>query len=550
MLLSLLLATPLLAPAQQESIERTARSAEGVLHVEGQLLVAWEPGTPLSRRQASVESLGGTLGRRVGGRVLHLVHLSGDVTAESQQARFAELEDVRYAELNGIGSGLGSIGGPNDPQYGMQWHLENTAMNNGTPGADIDAATAWVRTTGDSSIVLAVLDSGIDDADPEFSGRLLPGIDTVNGDSIPNADHPHGINVTSLAAANTNNGVDVAGVDRQCTILPVKVLNQFNLGTVAWLVDGLDFVTQNNVDVVNMSLGNYPAAQPLIDALQDASDSGSILIAAAGNGGLGNADVSWPGASPLTISIGATTDRDSRATFSATGSRLDFVAPGEDTWTLGQFGPNFFSGTSAAAPIVAGVVTLLLSVDPTLTQDEVYELLTLGAEDQVGSPAFDLPGRDDRYGHGRVNASRTLDALDNPVRYCSAVANSTGVPGQIELVGSSVVADDDFRLAGTSLPPFATSMFIIGSERASIGQPGGSAGILCVGGNFGRVTASLQPADASGSIQHRLDLSVLPVIGGPPAVAGDRWRFQIWHRDVFVGVPVSNFSDAIDVPFL
>ena len=319
---------------------------------------------------------------------------------------------VAYAERNGLGQG-GLV--PDDTHYFRQYHLENTN------GADIQAVDAWDITTGSSSVVVAVLDTGIDSDHPEFAGRIDPdGFDFVNEDADPEADHPHGTWVSGCVGANADNAFGVAGVDWNCMILPVKVLNASNGGTTFDLSQALNYcATQADVDVVCMSLINYPNVQILRDALAAARTAEKILVACAGNGGIGNADVSWPGASPDTISIGATTRQDIRASFSGTGSALDFVAAGQGVITTQHdtFNDTFasVSGCSFATPITSGVVSLLLAradeLGMTLDQNDVYNLLLAGAEDEVGNPGEDTPGRDDFHGHGRINAYESLLAL-------------------------------------------------------------------------------------------------------------------------------------------
>ncbi|HEX5053744.1 MAG TPA: S8 family serine peptidase [Planctomycetota bacterium] len=327
--------------------------------------------------------------------------------------------DVAYAERNGIGHG-GLV--PNDTHFTGQWHLRNTGQSGGTAGADIRATDAWNVTTGSPNIVIAVLDTGIDSDHPEFAGRIDPdGYDFVNNDSDPEGDHAHGSWVAGVMAANANNGFGVAGVDWHCFVLPIKVLDANNAGTTFNLAQGLNYcATQTDVRVISMSLINYPGNATLINALQTARNAGKILIACAGNGGIGNANVSYPGASPLTISIGATTASDTRASFSGTGSALDFVAPGSNVVTLAfDTSANttaVVSGCSFATPITSGIVGLMLARAealnfPPLTQQQVYDTLRLGAKDQVGPPGEDTPGRDDFFGHGRLDAASVVDAV-------------------------------------------------------------------------------------------------------------------------------------------
>jgi subtilisin family serine protease len=325
----------------------------------------------------------------------------------------------RNAEPNYIGEGGDFI--PTDTFFGHQWHLHNTGQFGGTPDADIDAVEGWQITRGDEWITIAVLDTGIDFSHPEFAGRTLPGFDFVNEDNDPTDDHYHGVLVSGIIAANADNLFSVAGVDHFARILPVKVLDAEGFGTTMDLAEGLVFAADQGADVVNMSLINYPISGTIRNALQYARDSGAILVACAGNGGLRDADRSGPGKSPLTISVGATNRFDERADFSGTGSALDVVAPGQGVPTVAAFyyGNDYdsFTGCSAATPIVSGIASLLLSLDPTLTHDQVLEVLAQTADDLVGPPSEDTPGRDDFFGHGRVNMNRALLEVPEPSRW-------------------------------------------------------------------------------------------------------------------------------------
>ncbi|MDH3521526.1 MAG: S8 family serine peptidase [Myxococcales bacterium] len=324
----------------------------------------------------------------------------------------------KNAEPNSIGRGGDFV--PADSFFAYQWPLHNTGQFGGTPDADIDAVEGWQISRGDESVAIAVLDSGIDFDHPEFAGRILPGFDFVDEDEDPTADHAHGVWVAGILAANADNLFSVAGVDHFARILPVKVLNAQNFGSVMDLAQGLVFAADQGAEVINMSLINYPITGAIRNALQYARDAGAVLVACAGNGGIGDADRSGPGRSPLVISVGATTRFDERAEFSGTGSALDVVAPGEDVPTVAAFSYgnscDFFTGCSAATPIASGIASLLLSLDPLPTHQQVLDILTETADDLVGPPAEDTPGRDDFFGYGRVNLNRALLEVPEPAR--------------------------------------------------------------------------------------------------------------------------------------
>ena len=379
-------------------------------HVPGELIAKMAEGAELAQLDAILTQDGCVLTGIVEEMGLIRVSFDPGIPVSDMAAQLEARNDIEFAHPNDLGEG-GFV--PNDTYFFQQWQHENEGGPFGTVGADIESVPAWDITRGDSSVVVAVLDSGIDSDHPEFAGRLLPGFDFVNNDSDPEDDQSHGTLVTGVLAANAENAFSVAGVDHSCSILPVKVLNQSNRGSTFNLIQGLNFAA--GADVINMSLINYRGTRALREALEFARDAGSILIACAGNGGIGNADRSFPGYSPLTISVGASNGFDERAWFSGTGSALDVVAPGENVgtvrWDSAMDSFDFFSGCSAATPIVAGITALLLSVDPTLSHSDVREILTTTAEDQVGPPHEDTPGRDDFFGHGRVNVFKALSAL-------------------------------------------------------------------------------------------------------------------------------------------
>lgn len=362
-------------------------------------------------------------------------------TEQRWARRLSANRAIEYAERNGLGTG-GLV--PNDTYFTAQWHLRNTGQGNGTPGAHIRATDAWDVTTGSPSTTIAVLDTGIDTDHIEFIGRIDPnGYDFVNQDPDPEADHPHGTEVSGTMCANANNNFGVTGVDWQCKVMPIKVLDQNNNGTIMDLAQGLNYcATQAHVQVISMSLINYPSSVTLTNALQAARNADKILLACAGNLGIGNANVSFPGASPLTISIGSTTNTDARALFSSTGTALDFVAPGLDIVTV-RHGTavnvtSIVSGCSFATPITAGIVGLILAEAsalniPALSQQTVYDILRAGAIDQVGPPNEDTPGRDNFFGHGRLDARTALTAVA-ALQNCENGSVGAGMGGPFDIL--------------------------------------------------------------------------------------------------------------------
>ncbi|MGH2571415.1 MAG: S8 family peptidase [bacterium] len=381
-------------------------------HRPGELIVRFAEGTSEADRQATHRALGAELLQRLGGGKWELVRVDPDADLEQRHAAYEARAEVQYAHPNFLGEG-GFV--PNDTFFGNQWQHRNTGQFGGSPGADIESVAGWDLENGSTGIVVAVLDTGSDSDHAEVAGRIVAGFDFVPTDADPEDAHFHGSAVTGRLAANANTAFQVAGVDHLCRIMPVKVLDANNNGAVSWLVDGIVFAYTNGAKVLSMSLINYPASAAIRDALGDSRAAGSINVACAGNGGIGNANVSWPGASNRSISIGATNNVDWRASYSGTGDALDFVAPGDDVVTIEPHTAMntwwFFNGCSSATPVAAGIVSILVAVEPSLLQNQVIDLLIAGAEDQVGNPAEDTPGYDEFMGWGRLNLKASLDAL-------------------------------------------------------------------------------------------------------------------------------------------
>lgn len=317
--------------------------------------------------------------------------------------------EIKYAEPDhiGYGSGKRSPNGnempvpdqqsrafgtladafPNDRLFGFQWGLENTGQSigdiNGTAGEDINIKTAWDITTGSSDITVAILDSGQPDTVPDFGDRVVPGYNFVSDTTSTKDDLGHGTNVASIALATGNNDGTIAGVDWNAMIMPIKILNENDFGLYSWWVDGIYWAIDNGADILNMSVGGSNPNSFLEQAVSDAIDSGVHVIASMMNT---NNDVAFiPASYEGVVSVGAINNQGVRAEpfcwggGSNYGDHIDLVAPGERIVGLSYTNPEagtFWCGTSQATPMVTGVVSLMLSIDPGLTPAEVKQILT------------------------------------------------------------------------------------------------------------------------------------------------------------------------------
>lgn len=322
-------------------------------------------------------------------------------SGQSVDAALAALRarpDVEFAEADTV---VSAVATPTDPSYApYQWNLPQIGL-----------PTAWNTTTGSASVIVAVLDTGVDASHPDLTGKITTGANAgwnfVANNSNTADDHSHGTFVAGIIAANTNNGQGGAGVCWACKIMPVKVLDSSGNGTTFNVAQGIDWAVSHGAKVVNLSLGGGASAA-LQTSVDNAWNAGVIVVAAAGNNA-GNADTSddgvlYPAAYANAIAVGANDSSGARSAFSNYGPELDLMAPGQGVFstlcTCGSYsgGYGLGDGTSFAAPHVAGVVALMISAG--ITDKNVIRQNLINTATDMGPAGFD-----NNTGYGRVNAA-------------------------------------------------------------------------------------------------------------------------------------------------
>lgn len=265
--------------------------------------------------------------------------------------------------------------------------------------AKIQAPEAWEIASGDSEVIIAVLDSGIDLEHPDLKDKIVASVNFASSDTDDDL-FGHGSHVAGIAAASSDNEVGVAGLGQDCSLMNVKVLGDDGKGYTSWVAKGIRWAVDNGADVVNMSVVIDTPSGQLEKAVEYAWEHGAVVVAAAGNNG--STEPTYPAYYENCIAVGATDARDSLASFSNEGDWVDVAAPGVRIYSaVNDSNYGYKSGTSAAAPHVAGLAALLFPlVEDTngngRVNDEVREVIESTCDDLSGV----------RY--GRINALRAL----------------------------------------------------------------------------------------------------------------------------------------------
>ncbi|MEA3447795.1 MAG: S8 family serine peptidase, partial [Bacteroidota bacterium] len=350
---------------------------------------------------------------------------------------------------------------PDDPYYGetsgsfgtaeANWHLTN-----------INAEAAWDITTGDNSIVVAILDNAIYVDHPDLQNKVVEQVDLGNGDNDPTPPEntyiwSHGTHGAGLIAAETNNGVGVASIGYDVSIMAVKLGDDASDGqAMAAGFEGIVWAADHGADVINMSWGSPQYFTTMQNTVNYAYNKGCVLVGAAGNNGNGqetqmNPDipinyVGYPAALDHVIAVGSNDVGDNKSNFSNYGTWLDVLAPG-GYYNEGLFGVGAFTvlsttiseagdlnsildgtgggaaeygvsgqydlmqGTSMAAPVTSGLCGLMLSANPDLTPEKLTAILKATC-DNVDAENTEFI---DSIGAGRINAAAAVQASQDSI---------------------------------------------------------------------------------------------------------------------------------------
>jgi subtilisin family serine protease len=378
-------------------------------------------------------------------RLVALSDLDG-LDADAVAAQYRVLSEVEYAEVNQqinldpqespatyFDPENYQRSSPNDPQFAEQWALENTGQRGGTAESDIRAILAWSKTEGNSDVVVAVLDSGVDythrdlmqnmwirpSSLPEYVDNELGyandehGFNAVDNLADPMDDNGHGTHCAGIIGAEGDNDEGIAGVNWHVQIMPLKFIGPSGSGTTKDAIEAINYAIERkragvNIRAINASWGSRQYSKALEDVIREAGDEGILFIAAAGNASTDNdSSPHYPSNYdlPNVISVAATDRNDELAGFSNYGIKsVQIAAPGADimsTW-LGHLYEEH-SGTSMAAPVVTGVAALVVSSEPNISM-RLLRARLMASVDKLPQ----LKGKVETG--GRINAAKAVGA--------------------------------------------------------------------------------------------------------------------------------------------
>lgn len=330
-----------------------AGKAEGSGHAPDRILVKFKDGVDSASKQRVHAEHGGRVVDVIEQLDVQVVEISGRQASEIARAYQAE-RAVEYAEPDFT---VKATGVPNDPDFDNQWGLTNSA------DADIDAPEAWGITTGAPEVAVAILDSGVDQDHEDLAAKIVANENFTTSGTVDDL-LGHGTHVAGIAAATTNNGIGIAGVGYDCSIMNIKVLGDDGSGYTSWVANGIIYAADSGAKVINMSFGGSSSSKTLSRAVDYAWDKGAVLVAAAGNSS--GSKKEYPASYANCIAVAATDQNDNKAYFSNFGKWVDVAAPGVRIYSTlpnhsNHMGTDYgyLDGTSMATPHVAGLAGLV-----------------------------------------------------------------------------------------------------------------------------------------------------------------------------------------------
>lgn len=353
--------------------------------VPGRLLVKFKQKVAKSRARSFISMMGGRQSQELRGTGVHVVDLPPGMDEDFFLQAYRSQPEIEFAELDIVLPPDDMA--PDDPSYPNEWHLPKIA-----------SPSAWSMTTGSNSVVIAILDTGVDSSHPDLAAKLVPGWNVWDNNSNTEDVYGHGTAVAGTTAATSNNSQGVASVAWGCQIMPVRISDLNGYGYASTVAMGLTWAADHGARVANVSY-KFTNSLTVRNAAQYFQNKGGVVVISAGNDGTFDATSD----NPYVLTVSGTTVADTIISWSSRGNNIDLAAPGAGIWTTNRGGSyGSWNGTSFSAPIVAGAAGLVLSVNPSLSGNQVQDILKQSADD------LGTQGWDSDYGWGRVNVANAV----------------------------------------------------------------------------------------------------------------------------------------------
>jgi thermitase len=318
-----------------------------------EVLIQFTPESTPNERNEFIRQIGGSKRKEIDALNTYIVTLRPNTTLTD----VPQSPIVIRVEVDETAAATQEPTAPNDARFAEQWALPMVGL-----------PEAWASLPAGRSVIVAVIDSGVCLNHPDLQGRLVQGYDFVQNDNDPSDVFGHGCGVAGVIAANANNGIGIAGVAPNAQIMPLRVLDERGLGSYSNIASAIIYAADNGANIINLSLAGSTNSVILEQAVAYAVSRGIVVIAAAGN--FNSPNTFYPAAYPSVIAVGSVDVNLQRSSFSNYGSFVDVYAPGRDilaTSMNGDYALN--SGTSFAAPIVAGLTAMSQAFDTPLNTE-------------------------------------------------------------------------------------------------------------------------------------------------------------------------------------
>jgi len=403
--------------------------AQSRRHVPGRLLVGFKDTVTDEDVDKIVNGHKGKSQKKIGNTKVHAVELANNTDEQAALAEYKGQDGVEFAEFDEV---VDPTTTPNDPLYSGQAYYPQ-----------INAPAGWSINTGSSSVIIAIIDTGVNVNHPDLAGKIVQPHSILTGGSDVTDNYNHGTKTAGTAAAMSNNGTGVAGVCWNCLIMPIKVSD--GSATYSDLAAGLDWARTHGARVANISF-EVSTSGTITSVAQAFAAAGGVTTISAGNGAMfvGDSD------NPYVLTVGAIDGGNNLYSWSNYGNIIDVVAPGCVYTTEASGSYTSACGTSFSAPLTAGLAGLIISANPSLSATDVMSIVRQSATD-LGAAGWDTT-----FGAGDINLGKVLSSAGSgsggdtvpPTVSVVSPANGTGVSGNVITQAS---ASDNVGVASVML---------------------------------------------------------------------------------------------------